>query len=172
MSIPRGQLRSAFHILRAVKGSWLSVPRIVACTLAVFTMPILAAGADPSSVTPKFAISLAESWAVNFNKGDANAVAALYAPDAQLLLPGNEPIQGIAAIRESVQSLITQNAKVTTKIFDSAASGDVAYVFGAYSVVDAHGKQIDQGRFIEIWRYVKGNWKITRDMNSNGTPPR
>jgi len=59
---------------------------------------------------------LNNAWTAAFNKGDAQAVAAMYAEDAYVLPPGSDIVKGRAAIevfwRQAAQQM--GDAKLTT----------------------------------------------------------
>ena len=65
---------------------------------------ILLAAASVLIAAPALAQSAAtiqklnDKWAGAFNKGDAAAVAAMYAPDAYVLPPGHDMVKGRSAI--------------------------------------------------------------------------
>ena len=44
------------------------------------------------------------------------------------------------------------------------AAGDVGYHVGTYSLRDASGNLIDQGKYLEGWQKVDGEWKIVHDV--------
>lgn len=132
----------------------------------------LAACAAGSSNSPGVPPALKHSWEVNFNRGDAAAVAALYAPDALLLVSGSEPVRGAAAIRREVETMIRSGAQVHIETAENVGSGDVAYVYGTYAVKQGpDGKEIDHGTYVEVWRRRAGEWKITIDINASSLPP-
>jgi len=132
---------------------------------------VLAACAGGSSNSPGVPPTLKHSWEVNFNRGDAAAVAALYAPDAQLLVSGSEPVKGAAAIREQVEAMIHSGVKLRIDTSENVGSGNVAYVYGSYIVTQGpDGKEVDHGTYVEIWRRRAGEWKITIDINASSLP--
>jgi uncharacterized protein (TIGR02246 family) len=136
---------------------------IVAC------LAVLAACAPERSVSPGVPPELKHSWEVNFNRGDAAAVAALYAPDAQLLMSGSAPVVGAAAIRAAVESMIKTGVKVKIDAAQNVGAADLAYVYGAYSILEhAGGREVERGTYVEVWRRVDGAWKITIDINATG----
>lgn len=116
-----------------------AVSRSIACkhSIAIFrdalTVAIaatLAACAAPGAASPGVPAELAHSWEVNFKSGDAAAVVALYAPDAQLVMSGSDPAKGTAAIRASVESMIKSGVKVHVEATEKVGAGDIAYVYG------------------------------------------
>lgn len=119
-------------------------------------------------VSPAVPPELKHSWETSFNRGDADAVVALYADDAELVMPGASPVHGLAAIRSAVSDMIKSGVKVKTDTTRNVGSTDVAYVYGTYVVSDAGAKVVEQGRFVETWERRAGSWKITVDINTAG----
>jgi uncharacterized protein (TIGR02246 family) len=132
---------------------------------------VLAACAAPGSVSPGVSPELKHSWEVNFNRGDAAAVAALYAPDAELVMSGSETAKGVEAIRAAVEAMIKSGAKVHIDASQNIGAGDIAYVYGTYAVVDHEGGMVtERGSYVEVWRRQAGAWRITLDVNAAGAP--
>jgi uncharacterized protein (TIGR02246 family) len=130
---------------------------------------MLAACSAPASVSPGVAPELKHSWEVNFNRGDAAAVAALYAPDAQLVMSGSETAKGPEAIRAVVEAMIQSGAKVHIESSQNVGAGDIAYVFGTYTVLDHEGgRDVERGSYVEVWRHQDGAWRISLDVNAAG----
>ena len=81
-------------MIRSKNRSWLAVG-IVALAGA---MVGFAQAASPASADEAAIRAQTTSWEKAYNGGDAKAVAALYAEDAQLLPPGASGVSGRAAI--------------------------------------------------------------------------
>ena len=142
----------------ALRGLGLSLGLLTACGQTV-TQP----GVSPERK---------HSWEVAFNRGDAAAVASLYADDAQLIMPGSPPVHGKAAIRNAVEQMIRSGAKVRIGAEQNRGSGGLAYVYGPYSVLDREGgKVIESGAYVEVWSQHDGAWLIDLDVNAAGPPP-
>jgi uncharacterized protein (TIGR02246 family) len=152
-------LKSTSDSPRRVAVTWLSGCVLVACS-------------GPSSVSPGVSPELKHSWEVSFNRGDSAAVANLYAPDAQLLMSGGEPIKGTRAIREAIDSMLKSGVKVHIDSTENVGAGDLAYVFGSYSIMSPAQTETEHGTYVEIWRRRDGVWRITLDINAAGAPPR
>jgi ketosteroid isomerase-like protein len=150
---------------RAAQTKLLNAVFFLICTSTLF------ACTDRASVSPGVSPELKHSWEVNFNRGDGPGVAALYGHDAQLIMSGSAPVRGAAAIRAVVDSMIRSGVKVHIESSENVGAGDLAYVFGTYSILDsAHGKIVEQGSYVEIWRHRNGEWKIAIDINATGSP--
>ena len=112
-------------------------------------------------------------WEVSFNQGNAKAVADLYAPDAQLVMSGAPPIRGTADIRRAVEDMIKTDAKVHIDVETNVGAGDIAYVYGSYTISDGTvGRETERGSYIEVWRRRDGVWAIVLDVNAVGEPLR
>lgn len=112
------------------------------------------------------------------NSGDVDALLAQYAPDAELMAPGNPRAVGHDAIRGLMTKLTgeIQSAGVTLALNDddkAAASGDLGYHSGSYVVKDAAGAVVDSGNYLAVMqRQADGKWLLIRDTwNSDRAPP-
>lgn len=107
------------------------------------------------------------AWAAN----DSAGLAALFAPDGFALPVGQPPARGHDSIRQAYGHGGGQ--PTTLRALDYRASGDLAYVVGAYGPA---GQQRDFGKFVLVLRKVDGRWLIAADIeNANarmGPPPR
>lgn len=107
------------------------------------------------------------AWAAN----DAQAVAALFAPDGFALPSGQPPARGTENIRRAYAHGGGQPTEL--RALDYRASGELAYVVGAYGPA---GQGRDFGKFVLVLRKVDGRWLIAADIeNANqrmGPAPR
>jgi uncharacterized protein (TIGR02246 family) len=103
--------------------------------------------------------------------GNAAGVAALYTDDATMLPPNGETVRGRAAIEKLFQAMIAAGIKQATLTAQEVeAHRDTATEVGAYSVKDAAGKELDRGKYVVIWKQVKGEWKLHRDIFNSDLP--
>ncbi len=109
------------------------------------------------------------SWEVSFNRGDSAAAAALYAPDAELVMSGSPPIRGRAAIRAAIDSMIHSGVKVRIDTDRISAVGDLAYFYGPYSVLSDQ-RVVERGTYLEVWHRYGRQWLIDLDVNATGAP--
>ncbi|MBI3450110.1 MAG: SgcJ/EcaC family oxidoreductase [Acidobacteria bacterium] len=98
---------------------------------------------------------------------DANAIAAFYAPDGELINPGMEIVKGPEAIRKFLASFEGVKIESATMTADSTeVLGDVAMQWGAYAQrVALAGKPAADyhGRFVAQWvRRPGGGWALRR----------
>ncbi|MBA2571123.1 MAG: DUF4440 domain-containing protein [Chloroflexi bacterium] len=113
-----------------------------------------------------------------FAAGDADALAELFAADAQLLLLYREPIENRAAIREQwAQGFARHDTsawRTEWRIVD--VHGDNAYALAFYTetLVPWHGDEdslLVNGRVILFLRRdADGPWRVSLAMNSHRRP--
>ena len=103
-----------------------------------------------------------------FDARDAAALAAIYAEDGELMPPNSETVIGRAAIEANLTDSLASSISVGLKDTEVYAHGDVGYKVGTYTVSDAGGATIDEGKYVEVWRHADGKWQLHRDIwNSN-----
>ena len=65
--------------------------------------------------------------------------------------------------------MIKSGVKVKIGTDQNVGSGDLAYVFGHYSVLEHDGgKSVEEGSYVEVWRRRGSAWSIDLDVNSVG----
>lgn len=120
--------------------------------------------------TPGMPPELKHSWEVSFNRGDSASVASLYSDEAELVMSNAAPVKGRVAIRAEIDHMIQSGVKVKIGSAQNVGSGDLAYVYGPYSVLNASGQVVEAGSYIEVWRRRGGVWQIDLDVNAVGAP--
>jgi ketosteroid isomerase-like protein len=94
-------------------------------------------------------------------------VNSYYAEDATVLMPNAEAVKGNEAMIALFRTY--GDFKLEFKINDISGSGDLAYVYGNYTL-EVNGVK-DQGKYIEIWK--KGadkKWKTIYDISNSDLP--
>jgi uncharacterized protein (TIGR02246 family) len=138
------------------------------CFVGLFA-PVLAGCGTSEITSPGVAPELKHSWEVSFNKGDADAVANLYSDQAVLVMSGSKPVEGRDGIHKTVDDMIKSGVKVRIGSAQNVSSGELAYVYGPYSVLDHEGgREVEKGTYVEVWRRRAGTWQIDLDINSTG----
>ncbi|OQP58004.1 YybH family protein [Niastella populi] len=127
-----------------------------------------------------FDIGKARSWIDNDNakfmdevkKGDSNALAAHYSPDAWLMFDNVEPVQGAGiasawggAIKSGMKEL-----KLTTQ--DLTGNAELLVETGMFEVIGNGNKTLDKGKYIVVWKPENDGWKIYRDIGNSNLPAR
>jgi uncharacterized protein (TIGR02246 family) len=118
-------------------------------------------------------------WNQDFVAKDAAKLAAHYADDAVLMIPGMPAISGKDAIQSALKQMTADPALSmqfhATRV-EVAKSGDVAYTRGAYTmtVTDSQTRQVinDHGSYVTGYRkQADGSWKATADIATSEVPP-
>lgn len=129
---------------------------------------LIAASASAQTVAQIQALN--DKWDAAFNKGDAAAVAAMYADDAYVLPAGSEMVKGRAAIEKFWGGATQQlgDAKLTTVNvlpLGPSASREI----GTFSFrTKATPPQEMTGKYVVVWRKIGGKWLLATDVwNSN-----
>jgi uncharacterized protein (TIGR02246 family) len=118
-------------------------------------------------------------WNQDFASKDSDKIAAHYADDAVLMVPGTASTTGKDAIRNSLKQMVADPAlslKFQASKVDVAKSGDVAYTQGSYTmtVTDPTTKQVihDHGSYVTTYRkQPDGTWKAVADIATSEVPP-
>ena len=114
-------------------------------------------GADVAAVE-----SAATGWEQAYNDKDADAVAAIYAQDAQLLPDGAPAVKGRAAIREHyANEIATAWAKISFVNDAPVVAGDWAWRTGTWSAETAPPVS---GKYLEVWHRTAEGWRLHRDI--------
>ncbi len=130
------------------------------------------AGADAidTALEAEAIMELDLEWAQRFADRDFDWIAALQAQNAVLLAPGVDIMHGretIVGAWEGMATTIpgTSWEPVMAKV---SSSGDMAYVYGTASAVDADGNATPM-KYLEVWVKIDGEWKVAADVfNANG----
>jgi uncharacterized protein (TIGR02246 family) len=140
-------------------------------TLAALALVGAVAGCAPpvAQQSPELA-AMTERWEEALNSGNAEAVAALYSDDARLLPPNAELGQGRAAIAAEFAAMIAAGLTIDLVNVDAVVAGDVGYKVGTYTLLAPAGVMVDRGKYIDVWRKVDGQWKITNDIWNSSLP--
>ena len=120
--------------------------------------------------------ALNAQWVAAFKAKDYATIESLMAPDSLLLAPGNPPIQGAEAVVETWKAWgALPNVEITfgAKRVEAAASGDLAYDYGAYTFAfdSDKGPFAEEGKYIVVWKKIDGAWKVAADIFNNNSAP-
>jgi uncharacterized protein (TIGR02246 family) len=120
--------------------------------------------------------SLADTFTKAFNAGDAKAVAALYTPDAHMVDPAGEVVEGRRAIEEEYAALFRENPGLKIEIHvDSIRSiGSDAAVEDGSSRVTPKGESTSVvNQYTVIYSKRDGKWlqASVRETSSDSVTP-
>ncbi len=137
--------------------------------LITLVFVLLAAGCMQSPQTDLEGLkAMQDVWQSAFDARDSAALAAIYAEDGALMPPNSDTVIGRAAIEAFWADFQASGIGAEIKDTEVYAHGDDGYIVGVYTVTDAGGATIDEGKYVVIYRNVDGKWQMHRDIwNSN-----
>jgi ketosteroid isomerase-like protein len=113
----------------------------------------------------------AAAWEKAYNADDLKAVAALYSADGCRMPPHAKIAQGTEGILAQLKAGKDQGAaRVKLAVTMAETSGNRGYGAGTWAVMGADGKVVDEGKWMNHSRMVKGKWKIQCDIWNSDLP--
>ena len=107
----------------------------------------------------------------NFAAGDSAGIAQLYTANGKLFPSHSDVIEGTEAIGQFWQAVMDMGvATATLETVELEEHGDAAVEEGRYTLSDADGSVIDQGKFIVTWKNDGGDWKLDKDIWNTSQP--
>jgi len=111
-----------------------------------------------------------------FQAKDAERLATHYSEDATVMLAGQDPAKGRQAIAESLGGFMKdENFSIdfSNDATQVAASGDLAYTRGSYTVSYTHPqtkqKATERGSYVSVFKKGgDGEWKVVEDIATPG----
>ena len=116
---------------------------------------------------------MSKAFEDSMRKGDTAATAAMYAEEGMILPPNHAAVQGRAGIAAFMKEMVDAGMTIKLTPIDSWIDGSLGARTGSYIVLDKDQKEIDHGKWLEVWRKgADGRWLMVRDMwNSDDAPP-
>ena len=131
---------------------------------------LLAAGCTQAPQTDLEVFNgMRDVWQSALDARDPAAIAAINTEDVVLLLP-NWDVRGRAATEAFWAENLAMGNRPVVKEAEVYAQGDLGNTVGTYTVTDAGGATIDEGKYATIWRHVDGQWQIHRAIVSRKLP--
>ena len=150
------------------------------CLATLLLMVVAVACAQPApQASPEVAVKAqaspeladnAAAWEESLNAGDIDSLVAMYAEDARLLPPNAEMAQGHDAVRDAFGGMIAAGLTGSLETTEAMVAADIGYRIGTYTLYGPDGSQADRGKYIETWREVGGEWKISADIWNSDLP--
>ena len=107
-----------------------------------------------------------------FNRDDVDGCLALFTDDAQILPEHGPVVSGKADIGQFLREQMTPTISFNTEADLSLVRGDMAIEQGHYRVRNVRrGSDIEEGKYLHVWRNQGGNWKIYRIMYNTDVAP-
>jgi uncharacterized protein (TIGR02246 family) len=112
-----------------------------------------------------------EKFMAAARQGDAAAVAALYTDSGQVLPPNAGVMSGREAIQAFFQAMLNMGIQgIQLDSTEVADHGDTAIEVGRYTLFGEGSQQLDQGKYIVVWKQEAGDWKLHRDIFNSSMP--
>ena len=111
------------------------------------------------------------TFIAHFARGDASAIARLYAEDAIVMPPNQSSITGRANIErlwKEFMNLGVKALKLETKQVEQY--GDVIAEIGRYTIFTDQNQAVDEGKYLVLWKQEHGEWKLFRDIWNSSRP--
>ena len=103
--------------------------------------------------------------------GDVVAAANLYADEGMILPPNVGPVQGRGAIAAYFKTMTDNGFSLKLTPTASWMDGRLASRTGTYIVLDKNQKEIEHGKWLEVWQQQdSGRWLLVRDMWNSSDP--
>lgn len=98
-----------------------------------------------------------------FEKADAEAAAAVYTEDAQIMPPGTYTLFGRVAIESFWMGAVQAGVRrAELKTLELDQQGETVIEAGRATLYDETGFVIDETKYLAIWKQEAAQWKIHR----------
>ena len=170
--MPQFEFRTAARVSSVLLSTAL-VMSITGCSRATHDAAFAQQQADNEAVIRR----LDAAWVKAAATKDPDAWVAFYAENATVLPPNEKTLTDKASIHKSIAELLSlpglSLSWEPTRV-EVAKSGDLAYLYGAYSLTmtDEKGKPVtDFGKNVEIWKKQgDGSWRCIVDTWNSDLP--
>jgi uncharacterized protein (TIGR02246 family) len=152
------------------------------CAVTAIALSAIACNQTPPDTRDADAAAIKATeaqWNQDWAAKDADKMAAHYADDAVLMVPGGPSTTGKDAILTSLKQMVSDPAISLTfaaSKVEVAKSGDVGWTQGSYqlTLTDPMSKQVihDHGSYVTTYRkQADGSWKAVADIATSEVPP-
>jgi len=117
-----------------------------------------------------FIDSINQKFTEQVMSGDSVALASHYWPDGEILLSNSESIKGKDAVPVWGEMIRMGVKHFTFQTTDITLGGDLLVETGTYEMKTADQKLVDRGKYVVIWKYKNGEWKLFRDIGNSSLP--
>jgi len=111
-----------------------------------------------------------DDWEEALNTGNIDALVAMYSEDTILMPPNEEAAQGHEAVRAAFGAMIDAGLTVKLETISAVVAGNVGHRVGTYTLMAPGGATADQGKFIDVWEEIDGEWVTTSDIWNSDVP--
>jgi ketosteroid isomerase-like protein len=99
---------------------------------------------------------------------------ALYAENALLVNPGEEPLEGrssIDSLHRDEMSRPDYELEWEPIRVEASKSGDLGYVYGQWSARSPNATEpADHGYYVNVYQKIDGTWRTVVEVNASSTP--
>ena len=140
---------------------------------ALLAAALALAGAGAGAAKEGPLDDMSRKFEEHLRKGEVEAAGAMYAEDGVVLPPNHARIQGRAAIAAFFKEMTDAGFSLRIAATDSWMEGALAARSGTYVVLDKEQKEVEHGKWVEVWKKgADGQWLMVRDIwNSDDPPP-
>ncbi len=139
-------------------------------SVVLLSIVLLSACAAPTAQESAELAAKADAWRDAFNAKNLDDLMKLYADDARFMPPNQGTLTTHDEIRSAMKYLMDQGLDLELATTEAMSAGDIGYRIGTFTLSTAEGAVADQGKYIELWRQVGGEWKITADVYNSDLP--
>ena len=93
--------------------------------------------------------------------GPAKAYSLFGASELRMFREGKAPIIGLKEVLKSLRG--SKSTVLFARKSTFFGSGDISYNLGTYTLSEG-GKAIEKGNSMQIWKVIRGNWRIVLDI--------
>lgn len=134
-----------------------------------------AVGQSPDAAESRIR-ELDRQWVDAIAARDTAAIVNVYAADGLFMGPNAPQAEGADAIREAWAGVLgLPNVSLTFSPSSIHVSNDVsmAYDVGTYELAydGPNGRVEDNGKYLVVWEFRDGEWKVVADMFNTDRPP-
>lgn len=107
-----------------------------------------------------------EKFMEMFRQGDAEGIAELYTQDGMVLPPNSDIIEGKQQIKDFWKTAIDMMGikSVQLQTQEVEPQNNMAYERGRAMIYGEGDQEIDDSKYIVIWKRENGTWKLHRDI--------
>jgi len=96
------------------------------------------------------------------NRGDLDAIVALYEPGAAMPEMSGSVAVGTDALRQSINGFVTMKPRIKLEVEKVVQAGDIALVYSKWSMTAGDQEMTGKGREVAR-RQADGTWKFVID---------
>ena len=122
--------------------------------------------------------NLEDQWTVALQTSNVEKILSFHASEAVAMNP-NKPITiGLEAIRKGTDSLFADTTLLfntysgTVDTIEVSSTGDLAYArdLQEITIKTKNGLFKDKGKWVDIWKKIDGQWKVTVTISNSDLP--